>query len=378
MPSLSEVLDAIWRTPNRQMAWGRIPAKQVVGTKTPTPFGANDDYVVVKLASMFLKNSRVLWLKLSPLAHATITMAGRNAPKSETAVIGPAQFGDLAAAPADRSVILNQRVAGPSVWRGGDLVVAAGLFAVPKEEAAVQLLDTLGQLSALGVPGLAQGLQIAGIVKTGVEGLIGLKGTKPILGAKVALGDPANAPAGTEAAPCVLAGIAAAAAEVDFDKLWMREGRLWSGTSGQSLSPYEQNDHLLVSIERGPARQDWRGLPVLQPHEAAFDQVLRATDIDRKSAETRLNDAFVPFDSDLHSADELSNPDKDRIRGEVIAELKLRLQRKYDGLFGAASKESRSIGGIDRVVSTEGFDFLDVGDAGPEGAKPAKAGQLPF
>src|SRR5262245_47106171 len=111
MPSLLEVLDAIWRTPNRQMAWGRIPAKQVVGTKTPTPFTANDDYVVVKLASMFLKNSRVLWLKLSPLAHAAVTLAGRVAPRSETAVIGPAQFGDLAAAPADRSVILNQRLA---------------------------------------------------------------------------------------------------------------------------------------------------------------------------------------------------------------------------------------------------------------------------
>src|SRR5215470_17440703 len=66
----------------------------------------------------------VLWLKLSPLAHATVTLAGRATARTETAVIGPAQFGDLAAAPADRSITLNQRLAGPVVWRGGDLAVA--------------------------------------------------------------------------------------------------------------------------------------------------------------------------------------------------------------------------------------------------------------
>src|SRR5262245_33558716 len=114
MLSLTEVLEKIRRTPNRQMAWGRIEANHLVGSRAPAPFAANNDYVVVRLASMFLRNSRVLWLKLSPLAHATVKMRGRTTDHSETAVIGPAQFGDLAAAPAERSVVLNQRLAGPA------------------------------------------------------------------------------------------------------------------------------------------------------------------------------------------------------------------------------------------------------------------------
>jgi hypothetical protein len=40
--------------------------------------------------------------------------------------------------------------------------------------------------------------------------------------------------------------------------------------------------------------------------------------------------------------------------------------------------ETRSVAGIRRTVDPEGFDFLDVGDAGPEVAKLAKAGALPF
>jgi hypothetical protein len=378
MPSLSDLLDAIWHTPNRQMAWGRIPARQVLGTKAPTAFAPNDDYVVVRLGSMFLKDSRVLWLKLSPLAHAIVTQAGRTMSRTETAVIGPVQFGDLASAPADRTMVLNQRLAGPAVWRGGDLVIAAGLFAVPKDQAASTLLETVGQLSALGIPGLKQGIEIAGIVKAGVEGLIGLKGTKPVLGVKDALGDPATAPSGTEAAPCVLAGMAAPAAEVDFARLWIREGRLWSGGSADALTPYERHDHLLVVIERGPPRQDWRGLPTLTPHEAAFDAVLRATGLTKEAAEAQLNEAFAPFDADLSAEPELTDSDKDRVRGEVIAELKKRVARKYSGLFGTPEVETRSVGGIPRMVTPEGFDFLDVGDGGPEGARPVPHGTRPF
>jgi hypothetical protein len=378
MLSLAALLDKIWHTPNRQLAWGRIPVGHVIGSKAPHSFKTNNDYVIVRLGSMFLKDSRVLWLKLSPLAHATVDMTGRTAPRSDTAVIGPAQFGDLATAPADRTLVLNQRLSGPRVWRGGDLNVAAGFFAVPKDQAAAALLNTLGQLAGLGIPGLKEASQVAGIVKSGVEGLIGLNGTKPVLGVKITLGDPQSAPSGTEAVPCVLAGIAAPAEEVNFDNLWVREGRLLSGPSAASLQAFDKYDHFLIVIECGPPRQDWRGLPALAPHETEFDAALRATSVSRKDTEAKLNDVFACFDADLTAEAELTDPDKDRIRGEVIAELTTRLDRKYAGPFGTSTKETRSVGGIPRAVDPEGFNFLDVGDAGPEGTKPAPAGTLPF
>lgn len=194
---------------------------------------------------------------------------------------------------------------------------------------------------------------------------------------KDALGDPATAVDGTEAAPCLLAAIAAPAAEVNFDRLWVREGRLWEGASVDALRIYERYDHLLVTIERGPARQDWRGLPQLVSHEAALDSVLRAANFTKDAAEARLNDLFAAFDSDLTNESELTESDKDRIRGEVIAEMQRRIERKYAGPFSGAV-EKRSIGGIARIVDSEGFNFLDVGDSELEGAKPASAGERPF
>jgi hypothetical protein len=331
---------------------------------------------------MYLRNSRVLWLKLSPLAHATVTTLGRTAPRMEAAVIGPAQFGDLATAPADRLLVLNQKLAGPSVWRGGDLAIAVGLFAVPRDQAAVALLDTLSQVASLAVPGLSQGLELAKIVKSGVEGVIGLSKTKPVLAVKDALQDPTVAKEGSEAAPCVIVGVAAAQADVDFAQLWVKDGRLWQGTSVAALTPYEEYDHLIVAIERGPAREDWRGLPGLTPYEAAFDAVLRTPKIQRADAEAKLNEAFGPFDSALNAEPELTLWDKERIRGAVIADLQVRLNR-LTGPFGktaapSATTETRSVAGVEREVSMEGFDFANVPSGGVEAAKPAPSGSRPF
>lgn len=362
--TLTELLDRIWHDQNRQMAWGRVPDRHVAPETAAQPFTPNDDYVVVRIASMFLRDSRRLWLKLSPLAHATVSLNGRAAPRTETAVIGPAQFGELASAPAERSVVLFQRLSGPAVWRGGDLDLAAGLFAVPKDKAAVALLDTLSQLSGLGIPGLSQADAIGKIVKGGVEGLMGLDGTAPVLGVRVVLRD------GAEAAPCMLAGIAAPSGEVDFDRLWVREGRLMTGAAPSSLRPYEVHDHILVSVERGPAREDWRGLPKLLPHEAIFRDILTKRDLSVEDRKKQLNEAFLAFGEDLDAEDELTSSDKSRIRGEVLADL----QRRVDQL-GAPLIKGSPVRHGPRAADPRAFDFLEVGS---EGASPTAIGATPF
>ena len=372
------ILERIWRQQNSQMAWGRIPAGQVIGRRRPSPFKEHDDYVDVRLASMFLRDSRRLWLKLSPLAHATVTLNGLTTARDVSSVIGPAQFGELATAPADRNVILNQRLAGPSVWRGGDLNLAAGLFAVPKDRAATALLDTLGQLAQLGVPGLGQAEEIARIVKGGVEGLIGLDGTQPRLGVRSVLKDPRTSPTPEEQAePCILAGIAAPQSAIDFGKLWVNGARLYQGSDHDALSPFEQHDHLLIGVELGPPREDWRGLPSLLPHETAMNEILSNRDLAIADRKSQLSAAFNVFGVDLDKEEELSNPDKSRIRGEVRADLRRKIAMMEDPLF-AQTEERRSAAVAGRPVDPATFDFLDVGADGLEGAAPMASGSPLF
>lgn len=376
--NIGEILEGIFRSPGRQMAWGRIPANQITGQRQPAPFEAEQDYVIVRLGSMFLRDSRVLWLKFAPLAHATVSAAGRTAKRTESAVVGPAQFGDLATAPANRSVVLNQRLSGPTVWRGGDLAIDAGLFAVSRDEAAVALLTTVGQLAGLGVPGATQTVEVANIVKSGVESILGLQGTRPILGVREALKDHRVAGEGEAAGPCLLAGIAAPANEVDFKQLWVKDGRLHIGPSADQLRVYEARDHLLIAVERGAPREDWRGLPSLLPHEDAFKAALSDSPGASGTVQERANAAFRAFDADLIAEEELTEPDKDRIRGQVIADLQARIRRLVDPL-GLGQPETRSVGGIDREMGEpRDFDFLKIGDMAAKPSAPAEAGALPF
>ncbi|GAB5375403.1 MAG: hypothetical protein AcusKO_18650 [Acuticoccus sp.] len=372
MTSFAELFEWILRRQNTQMAWGPIQAGHVVGARAEPAFVPNDDYVIVRLASMFLRDSRRLWLKLSPLAHSTVVLSGLRERQTHSAVIGPAQFDELATAAAENNVILNQRLAGPTVWRGGDLDLTAGLFAVPKDQAAVALISTLGDLSALGIPGLDQAKEIAAIVKNGVEGLIGLDGTRPVLGANVSLSD-------ADVTPLILVGIAAPQNSIDFDTLWIKGGRLYEGRSAAALRPYETHDHVLISLERGPPRQDWRGLPDLAEAEAAFSAIFEDPDFAVSDAtREKLNDAFRLFDGALRRQEGLTEPDKDRIRGEVSKDLQERMAQLDQPLFRTRETRSAARRGDGTVVDLTRFDFADVAPGGLEGAKPLKEGSLPF
>lgn len=370
---LTELLDRLWRARNELMTWGRIPSDHVMGGGAPEVFARNDDYIVVRLRSMFIKNGRLLWLKQSPLAHAMIELDGGIKPTSLTAVVGPAQFGDLATAPANRSVIINQRLAGPIVWRGGDLRLAVGLFSVSKDQAAIALLDTLGQLAALGTSGLKLGTEIAGILKSGVEGVLGLKGTTPLLGVKDAL-----PPAGSAFEPCVLVAIATPRTEIEFDRLWLAEGSILKiGNDPGSLGVFTESDYLVVGIERGSPREDWRGMPAFLPHEEAFDAAIRDKTLDRPALEARLNEAFIAFDDSLSTASELTDTDKDRVRGEVMQGLRERADRRF-GQHPFPQQERRSAFGVEVKTDYGKFDFADIGGGRPEASTPAPSGSVLF
>lgn len=368
--TLSELITEIWQTRNRQLAWGAIPDGHVIGQADSSPFKVDDDYVIVRLSSMFLKSSRTLWLKLSPLAYASVISQGLRAKRTDSAVVGPAQFGDLAQAPADRSIILNQLLSGPFVWRRGDLAIDAGLFAVPRSDAAAALMTAVSQLAGLGMPGLRQAEQIGSIVKSGVEGIIGLNGTKPVLAIRDVLKDGMR--------PGVRAALAAPAENVDFSQLWVRDGVLLEGSSAADLSPVKGFDYLLVGIEKGGPREDWRGMAALESHEAKFREILLSGD-DSGPIKDALNKAFRAFDSDLSNEEGLSEPDKSRIRGQLITELQKRLAALAGPLADPPVLETRSVGGIERSVDLSDFSFLDVGEGRQGGEVELRAqGEVPF
>jgi hypothetical protein len=315
------------------LGWQWIPDDHVVDAQLrPVPaepaFAANQDYVVLRLAEMYLKTIRVLWRERYPVVHAFVAHGDTKVQRGVTTVAGPGQLKDLGTPNLDRLVGLAYRLAGPIVYDGQDIELLAGLYAVPAHDAAKPLVDTLSQLSGV-VPSLAHVGAVAGALKTGIEGLLGLEDTKLTLGVRDVL-RPSGAGGGRVARPGFLVAVNAPQASLDAAQLWIKEGRLYAGANPIAARPFDAHDMMLFELHRGPSRaQVFATLPVLAERVKEFDAILR--DAPAEELPKKINPAYRVFESDLRGIQDLTDPDKAAIRAMVANDLKQRVKEIQSG-----------------------------------------------
>lgn len=367
---IPDFLDRLFRRQAQALGWQWIPEANVVdGHNRPVAaepaFATGDDYVVLRLAEMYLKTTRVLWREYYPVVHSFVAHGDPLAQRSIATVAGPGQLKDLGSANLDRLIGLAYRLAGPVVYDGQDIELLAGLYAVPAADGAKVLIDTLSQLTGL-IPALKQATEVAGIVKAGTEGLLGLADTQLALGVRDTL-RPAGAGHGRTARPGFVVAVNAPQAQLKPAQLWVREGRLYEGPNPVAARPFDSHDMMLFELHRGPSRTaSWATLPALAARAKAFDAALRDTPADQLPA--AINAAFRQFEADLRGIDDLSQPDKAAIRALVGEDLKARVK----AIQGGDLIETRSVAGAPTRVELRGFRPRDLAEPPPGVALPAR------
>lgn len=360
----------------QSLAWHWIPDGHVVDAQMrpvaqEPPFGVGQDYVVLRLAEMYLKTIRVLWREYYPVVHAFVAYGDPAAQRTMTTIAGPGQLKDLGTPNLDRLIGLAYRLAGPIVYDGQDLDLLAGLYAVSAKDGAKPLIDTLSQLSGI-VPGLAQANTVAGILKSGVEGLLGLGDTELTLGVRDSLRLPGTGQ-GRPAKPGFLAAINAPQSELGAAELWIRDGRLYQGPNPPSARPFESHDMMLFELHRGPSRAAvWATLPGLAARAKAFDTILR--DASEADLPKKVNDEFRAFEADLRTIDDLTQPDKAAIRAMVATDLKKRVEQIRSGNL----IEFRDAAGVAHKVNPRAFSPRSLPEPPPGLTMPARADGEPL
>lgn len=361
MSIIPEFMMQIFQRDGAVLGWVYVPDDHRVSADlkplpTEPPFAAGDDYVVLRLAEMYLKTTRVLWKESYPLVHSFVSYGDPAAPRSIASIAGPGQLKELGTDNLDRLIGLAYRLAGPIVYDGQEIELLAGLYAVPAKDGAKLLIDTLAQLSGL-VPALKQATDIANIVKGGVEGLLGIGGTRLTLGIHDSF-RLANAGAGRPARPGFFVAINAPSETVRPEQLWIRDGRLYEGPTPMAAKPFASHDMMLFELHRGPTRaMGWATLPKLVPHATQFDTIFKSN-IAVADLKIKLNQAFVAFETDLRAIDDLTGPDKAAIRALVATDLKQRVEK----IDGGGLFETRSVGGIAAQTELRGFSPIAIPD----------------
>jgi hypothetical protein len=334
---------------NQQLSWGWVA--NVVDPLNAEPLAVDQCYFRLRLAEMFTRNKRVLWSKFYPMVHAFVQHDGA----LMICVAGPGQLKGLGDANLDRLIGLDYPLSELTVFRG-DIDLLIGLYAVPGDNAAKLLLSSVSQLSVLTGLSAALAAGVADIIRQGVEGMMTLDKTSLQLGVRYTLSStdrPQRAKAG------FLAAINAPSGAVDYNRLWIKEGRLRVGENPVTAVPYAAHDYMLLEVERRDGRDDWRAVPAVAQHEKTFDAILRSGDpVDKVAA--ALNKALQPFYLDVRGSRDLTAPDKDRALINIKAGLQKALDemRNNGELRGLDDDDPLAHCGVDVGV----FDLLKIED----------------
>lgn len=231
-----------------------------VGATLGDRFEPDRHYFAVRLNEMFLAREREWAAKYDPLVTVESEFIyGAEEVKLPTA-IGPSLLEkDGGAAPVGRMTFRDTRVAGLHPFRGGRLSLTIILYKVQRTNHAKDLLDLVG-LGAKALDfssALGPYLKIAGTLLGGIESMLRLDGTQPVMGQRIER----DTDAGTGIVPGFHALIDLPAGDVNPDRFWVRDGQLHEGDSLLGAKPFSRADFLLYSIVRDDRRSDLRLLP---------------------------------------------------------------------------------------------------------------------
>ena len=320
--------------------WKRLSSNQVIDLPIGKLIPKNEAYYVVRMKEMYLKTTRKYWRRLYPMLHAFI-----EDDFSEThAVVGPGQLKELGEKNLDRIVNLNQRLSGPTVFRGGDVSVLVGLYSVPGEDASKALVDTVSTVANLGGFALNQSIQIANVVKAGIENIVGLNEARLELGIRDSFFQNNPLQSG------YYVGINGPETQINLERIWLKDGRLIEGDDPFNALPFEKYDYMVLEVEHVLERDDWPGIPEIENYQEKFSQIMKENTTVSEKKE-KLGVIWPQFTEVLYKSQYLTELDSERIGADVAADLNKRLQKMESG------NPFESTRGHDQIID---YDFLDI------------------
>lgn len=354
----------VFRERGKHLAWQRLDDDHVVGPDSGVEIAVDQAYFIIRLSEVFLARSRTLWRKFYPVVHAW----GATEVSQEHGLAAPVQLQQVSNAGLDRVVTVNERLIGPTPYRGGDVSLVTGLYAVPGDDAAQALVATVSALTQLVGSAVPAG-NIAKVVTNGVDKLLGLDKTTLRLGICDTFypGNPLRSG--------FHVGLGADLAQIDFSRLWLRDGHLMKGPDPFAAQPFEDHNYVMVEVERREVREDWPGLPGMTKLQEQLEGIMKLHKTTVATKRTKLAAAWPEVMQTLTSSPHLTTANARFIAANIAANLEERLQ----AIESHNPFETRSWSGdapdpdptnIDLAVIPDYYEFNDIGAGHSAAADP--------
>jgi hypothetical protein len=288
------------------------------GAALGPPFKAKHHYFRVIVHEMFLAKSREWFVEYDPMVVAAASYIYDTKVETIPFVVGPSMLKDFGYELPGGMVFNNTPVSGLNPYQGGAFTLTLVLYKVQRKNNADRLLQLVEGISKSIDPSNTLGayLKVAGSIVDGVDAILGLQGTVPVLGYRVTI-DPQ---VGTAMTPdyVVLIDEDSDAQTMKRERFRVIDSRLYCVDAEGKPGEFRDHDFVLFRIAQADKRTDESTLPFFPLWKAARDFASRGDDEFWKEAKSQFN----TLKRSLLSSPDLTVPDSERLRSEYLEELK--------------------------------------------------------
>lgn len=305
-----------------------FPADQ----STTNPFVAEETYLRLRLARMFLKHRREYFQTKYPVVNSYARVAGLENRLAYNIVVQPQISGNSDQKQLVDVVSLDQTLLGPILYRGGDLELMLGLYAAPADDWAKRFIKLAEGISLLTLNAtVTAAVAMAGTVTNVLADTLGGDGLDLKLGLNIELQQ------NKWLTPGYLVMIAAADDEIEQAGLRVEKGELLTATN----QIYSTHDYIVIEIESMTQRSDWQALGYGRLWQTLLNRAAEADNIQI------VKDAYTTFSSAILASEDLSWPD----RRAIIELTQQRVKAIRDARAGADFLDG--IKGLESLLTIE-------------------------
>ncbi|QOZ23120.1 hypothetical protein [Bradyrhizobium sp. CCBAU 51753] len=236
---------------------------------TGVTIAKDECYLRLTINELFLADARRAFVEYQPMVVSAISYIQGNEPITVPSVVGPSLL-SRPTVELPQSLLLNDiDIAGPLPYRGGNITISLVLYRVRHTNYARDLLNVVEGVSKAIGPAADLGMlsKISGALLDGVESLLGLGDTEPVMGHRFTM-----SPVGPGGMKSFYAALVPSKSTTD--DLSVDSGRLRIG-DGAVPRPYSESDYILYNLSTHARRTDVSTLPFFGMYERAKRDAFR-------------------------------------------------------------------------------------------------------
>jgi hypothetical protein len=307
---LGDVLNALKQGTIDLPTLSRIPDDHVLADGyQPEPFTAGNHYFTARVNMLCLQHDRRWLTTWHPMLVSVVEFRYGTQEVSVPFVIGPSMLKERADAQIPlATVFAGTEIVGVHPYVGDRVCVTVLLYRVQHDDYVKRVLGVVEKMAAAFDYSavLSQYLMIAGAVVDGIDAILGVKDTTPVMGHRIEY----NPNAGEVFRPGYYAlhtGTLPAP-----ESLWVRDHILRAGGDATTAKPVRE-DVVLYSITGTPVRNDIPSLPWFRP---LWERVSRAANTPDDSGKRVAKEHLGFLYEQLMASDDVARGQVDAIYEE--------------------------------------------------------------